>query len=81
MFRTGFQGQHFKLGPKGLKYLRLIIPIKLKPQPVPRTDHSKLSNVPSTLPPVDLDYLGQQIESHSCEAQRLCISQKEMKTE
>lgn len=68
MFRTGFQEQCFKLVPKGLKYLRLIIPIKLKAPPVPRTDHSKLFYIPSTLLPAGLDYLGQQIVSYSWEA-------------
>lgn len=62
MFRTGFQEQHFRLAPEGLKYLRIIIPIKLKAQPVPSTDHGKLPNTVSILPPVDLNYLGQQIE-------------------
>jgi len=49
MFRTGFQEQHFKLAPQGLKYLRLIIPIKLKAQSVPRTDHSELSYMTWTI--------------------------------
>lgn len=57
IFRTGFQKQDFKLSPKRLKYLRLIIPVKLKLQPVPRTNHSKFYT-PSPQPPVDLDYLG-----------------------
>lgn len=69
MFRTGFQEQHFKLAPKGLKYLRLIIinhsHQTKSAQPVPRTDHGKLSYIASTLLPVDLDYLDQQIECHS----------------
>lgn len=82
MFRTGFQEQHFKLPPEGLKYLRIIISIKLKAQPVPSTDHGMLSNTVSILPPVDWDYLGQQTEScYSQEAGRLYTSWKEMKTQ
>lgn len=79
IFRTAFQKQHFKLSPEGLKYIRLIIPIKLEVQPVPRANHSKFSYTPSPLPPADLDYLGKYIEPHSQTAGRVYRSQKEIK--
>lgn len=79
IFRTGFQKHNFKLSPKGLKYLRLIIPIELKGQPVPKTNHSKFSYTPSPLSPVGLDYLGKYIEPHSQAVGRVYRSQKEMK--
>lgn len=57
IFRTGFQKQHFKLSPEGLKYLRLIIPTKLKSTACAWTYHSKFYT-PSPLPPVDPGHLG-----------------------
>lgn len=78
IFRTASQKQHFKLSPKRLKYLRLIIPVKLKVQPVLKTNHSKFYT-PSPLPPVDLDYLGNYTEPHSHAVGKVYRSQKEMK--